>query len=187
MHRLLNITATILIVTSCSSPTKDQLSGASKQPEKMKETKIPDELFSNLASTENINADSQETTTSTSVKAQKNKIIEQAFPIRYIEFPGDANFNGKAMVQQEEIPRKVFEKFPDTLSCLAIERYKTYDYYFPKSIADNFEDGISVERVVYPNNLIFRFQLFEDESSLTPYITKEITVTRKQNGELYTE
>lgn len=104
-------------------------------------------------------------------------------PNRYLEFPGDAHFNGKPMIQQEEIPKAIFEKNPDTLAKLAIDRYKSYDHFFPKSIADNFEEMKSTEHIHYPQELIFRFELFE-KNAIEPYLIKEIVVKRNSNGEL---
>lgn len=91
------------------------------------------------------------------------------------------------MTQQEDIPKEILENKPDTLSKLALARYKTYDHFFPKSIADNFEEGISTEHIHYPKKLIFRFMVFDNEFSETPYLVKEVIVRRTPNGELYTE
>lgn len=107
--------------------------------------------------------------------------------VRMIEFPSDDNFHGRPMVQQENIPAGIYKKNPDTLNKTAIARYKTYDHFFPKSIADNFENGTSTERIRYPEKLIFRFELFENDRAPKPYLIKDITVKRKPNGELYTE
>ncbi|REK05664.1 MAG: hypothetical protein DWQ44_06765 [Bacteroidetes bacterium] len=106
---------------------------------------------------------------------------------RHIEFPGDANFNSKPMTQQVEIPKEILEKHPDTLSKLAIERYKTYDNFFPKSIADNFNEMKSTEHIHYPKVLTFRFELFENKNANKPYHIEEVKVIRNPNGEIYTE
>jgi hypothetical protein len=120
---------------------------------------------------------------------KKAKIYKKAPtpPIRYSEFPGDQNFNGAPLTQQETISKENLEKFPDTLNRLALERYKSYDPYYPKSIADNFEKGISIERIHYPAKLIFRFMVFENEWTETPYMVKEVTVRRTPDGTMYTE
>ena len=118
---------------------------------------------------------------------KSSNLPESYPPTRYIEFPGDANFNGKPMTQQEDISSEVLEKVPDTLSNLAMERYRTYDHFFPKAIADNFEEGISREIIIYPKKLVFRFQLFENSAAMSPYRIEEITVRRNGDGTLYTE
>lgn len=126
----------------------------------------------------------------TGISKQKKKIEEsvEILPAtKYTELPGDVHFNGKPMTQQVELSKKRYETYPDTLSNLAIARYKTYDSFFPISIADNFEAGISTERIVYPKKLIFNFQLFEDDATSTPYITKQIIVTRHENGLMIAE
>lgn len=106
---------------------------------------------------------------------------------RYEILPNKEVWNGKPMVQQIEIPKEALVMKPDSLSKLAIERYKTYDKYFPVSISDNFEKGISTEHIIYPEKLIFRFHVFEDEFSKTPYLKKDITVRRNDKGKPYTE
>lgn len=174
-------------MTSCNSSTKEQVSENLKQIDELKVSNELDTLISKYKEQDSVKTDLQINTADTANKKMNKKSLEISYPVRYIEFPGDANFNGKPMTQQEDISKKILEKFPDTLSNLAIERYKTYDYFFPKAIADNFEDGISTEMVMYPKKLIFRFQLFENGSASTPYVTKDITIMRNENGELYAE
>ncbi|MDD2346016.1 MAG: hypothetical protein PHY85_07710 [Bacteroidales bacterium] len=115
---------------------------------------------------------------------KKSDLIEIG---RYIELPGDRHFNGNPMIQQLDLSKSVLDKFPDTLSKLAVSNYKTYDRFFPIAISDDFENGISTELIIYPKKLIFQFQLFEDEHALRPYITKEIVIRRNEAGEPYSE
>ena len=117
---------------------------------------------------------------------QKPKEAQLSYQ-RYSELPSDNNWNGKPMTQQIELPQKILQENPDTLSRLAVAQYKTYDAYFPKSIADNFEEGISHEFVEYPKKLIFSFQVFEDGFSGTPYHTKNVVIRRNEKGEPYAE
>lgn len=120
--------------------------------------------------------------------AQKKQLDEKSVSYtRLIEFPGDNHFNGKPMIHQIEMTSKVLNNFTDTLSKLALTYYKTYDRYFPKAIADNFEDGISTEMVVYPKKLIFQFQIFQDENAANPYVIKEVIIRRNENREPYAE
>ena len=119
---------------------------------------------------------------------EKNK--EEEIPIslaRYSQFPGDDAWNGKPMIQQLEMNPMIIKYYPDTLSRLAVDRYKSYDQFFPISIADNFEDGISTEHIEYPKKLTFQFQVFEDEHQEEPYLIKEIVIRRNENGEPYAE
>lgn len=106
---------------------------------------------------------------------------------RFVQFPSDANWNGKPMVQQVELCSRILNNNPDTLSNLALMRYKTYDSYFPIAISDNFEEGISTEIIMYPEKLIFQFQVFENEFAAKPYLIKSICVMRNDNGEVYVE
>lgn len=105
---------------------------------------------------------------------------------RYIEFPSDNNFNGKPMTQQLEIKQSILKISPDTLKQIAKERYSSYTSFFPVSISDNFEEGISTEHVHYPK-LIFRFLIFENEYSLNPYAEEFVSIRREGNGELIVE
>lgn len=106
---------------------------------------------------------------------------------RYSEFPSDDTWNGKPLVQQTEIPLKVIESYPDTLSARAVALYNSFVKFFPVSIADNFEEGISTEIISYPAKLIFCFQVFQDKYAATPYLTKKIIIRRNEKGETYAE
>lgn len=106
---------------------------------------------------------------------------------RFLQFPSDVNWNGKPLVQQVELCSTVLNYNPDTLSNLALMRYKTYDSYFPIAISDNFEEGISTEIIMYPEKLIFQFHVFENEYAAEPYLIKNISVMRNANGDAYVE
>lgn len=169
---------------SCNNSSKDQSINLTYQIDSAKKSHNQDTLFQR--NIDSIKYNSKSTTSKTNNNPNKKK--EKNSPAtRFIDFPSDANFNGKPMTQQEEITKEILEKHPDTLSKLAIMRYKSYEHFFPKSIADNFENGISTEHIYYPEKLIFRFELFENEFSWTPYVIKEVIVRRNTNGELYTE
>lgn len=111
-------------------------------------------------------------------------VVDQLGFTRYIQFPTDDNFNGKPMVHQLELEEKILNKSPDTLLKLAIETYQSFEQFFPKSIACNFEEGTSTESFWYPDKLIFRFEIFENEHAPKAYLTRDVTVTRNRNGEL---
>ena len=118
-------------------------------------------------------------------KIVKKKTVKESFS-RFNEFPGNNNFNGEPLIQQLEIKLKRLDVSPDTLKQIAKERYISFERYFPVSIADNFEEGISTEHIYYPE-LIFKFQVFEDEFASKPYLEKVITVKKENNGEFNIE
>ena len=134
-----------------------------------------------------VKINSQDKSVDTFKKPKKKTVQQKQSFARYIEFPSDNTFNGKPLTHQIEIAENVYKKFTDTLTNLALFNYKSYTNFFPKSISDNFEEGISTTHIHYPKKLIFRFQLFENEFSSSPYITKEITINRNVNGDLYAE
>ncbi len=180
-----------MFITSCNNSHNDQTIENRNATDSIIASQKKDTLIQTVKQKDTIKSDSQIKTAKRNKKNQnknQNKNKEKSPPLlRYSDFPDDENFNGKPMTQQEDIPKNILEKYPDTLSKIAIARYKAFDIFFPKSIADNFEKGISTEHIYYPQKLIFRFELFENEVSLEPYIVKEIIVRRNPNGELYTE
>ncbi|MDO9000199.1 MAG: hypothetical protein Q7W45_10575 [Bacteroidota bacterium] len=174
-------------MTSCNNSNRERTIELLNQVDSINIPQDPDTLLQSDKEKDTLKPDFQITTDKTKNKNQrKNKKIRES-PARMIDFPSDNNFNGKPMTQQENIPKAILQEYPDTLSKLAIACYKTYDHFFPKSIADNFEEGISTVHIHYPEKLIFRFELFETEYSWTPYIVKEVIVRRNPNGEVYTE
>lgn len=92
--------------------------------------------------------------------ARPNLLIGESF--------NDEHLNSKPITKQIEISKNILEKFPDTLINLAIGSYKAYEPLFPKSIEDNFVNGISKERILYPEKLICRFELFENKFGISP-------------------
>ena len=104
-----------------------------------------------------------------------------------MQFISDASLNGAPITIQIDLSQNILNDFPDTLSKLAINQYNSYQNHFPRAIADNFEEGTSREIIYYPKKLIFRFELFENEYYGKPYLTKDITVRRNNNGELNIE
>jgi uncharacterized lipoprotein NlpE involved in copper resistance len=193
MRTILKIWLVLLISVGCNNSKQDDLTSGSKQDDTTSKSK-PSNDSNTLTRSDTVILNNEEspsfqTDTLSKLKktADKKQIKNRETYDRYIEFPGDANFNGKPMTQQEEIPKEILEKHPDTLSKLAIARYKTYDNFFPKSIADNFEEMKSTEHIYYPKVLIFRFELFENCNAFKPYLIKEVIVRRNTNGEVYTE
>lgn len=174
-------------MTSCNNSSKEGTVGLLNQVDSINIPQVPDTLLQSAKEKDTLKPNFQITTAQTNKKNHRKNAETRESPIREIEFPSDNNFNGKPMTQQEDIPKEMLKEYPDTLSKLAIARYKTYAHFFPKSIADNFEEGISTEHTHYPEKLIFRFELFETKYSWMPYIVKVVVVRRNPNGELYTE
>ena len=112
--------------------------------------------------------------------------LELISMIRISNFPSDNNFNGAPLVQQLEIPKHEIDQSPDTFYAIAIARYESYRNFFPVSIADNFEEGISTEHIHFMP-LIFNFQIFDSEYELKPYLVKQVTVHKEPNGQIVAE
>lgn len=174
-------------MTNCNISNEVKTFDSSKRVDSIKTPRKKDTLLRVDEKNDILERASQITSTESTNEPQNIRQDNGPSPTRYIEFPNDAHFNGSPMTQQEEMPKEILENHPDTLRKLAIARYKAYDQYYPKSIADNFEEGISTEHIHYPKKLIFRFELFDNESSWTPYIVKEVMVIRNPNGELFIE
>ncbi len=187
MKRVIYIGIVLAFLSSCNNSTEERFSGSliENNPLELPESK---DSFVNIdVEQDSFNLSPQIKTIDTLKKIQKKNELKSPSPTRFVEFPGDDNFNGKPLIQQVEISQKMLEKFPDTLKNLAISRYKTYEQYFPITIADNFDDGISTEIISFPEKLIFTFQLFEDEFSSKPYLIKDVVIKRNEKGELYAE
>ncbi len=115
----------------------------------------------------------------------KHKILKIPF-IRMEEGPSDSHFNGEPMIHQVDLASKVLQLYPDTLIHLAKQSYLNYEHYFPRSIQDNFEQGISTEQIYYPK-LKFMFQLFENEYAARPYLEKQIIIIKERDGAIKAE
>lgn len=106
---------------------------------------------------------------------------ERAEYCRYEDGPGDSNFNGKPLTIQMEIHEDDYKLIPDTLLFIVKQKYQSWESYFPVSIADNFDEGISTEHIHYPE-LIVNFQLFEDGYAQSPYLIVPVKVYRDRSG-----
>lgn len=194
----LYIAALYLILTACNNISKDQKSIGVKKINSLdtslmstyKNGTLLIEFRRDLKKGKDSVTSSKDDETSyiTNNKIKSSNQEEMNIPqSRFEMLPGYDHFNGEPMVQQIEIPKETFKEFPDTLSKIAVARYKTYDEYFPRAISDNFEEGISHEHVVYPKKLIFRFMLYEDEFAKENYLIKDIIVLRDKSGNPYAE
>lgn len=94
--------------------------------------------------------------------------IKRESQIRESEGISDAKLNGETILLQEELSEKILASNPDTIKNYLKGIYLGQERNFPRSIADNFEQGISTEHISYPK-LNYRVELFEDEYSKKPY------------------
>ncbi|MEI8201851.1 MAG: hypothetical protein WCH34_02495 [Bacteroidota bacterium] len=115
-------------------------------------------------------------------KSAKSKIRYE----RMGSYPTDDNFNGQPLLEQCDIPSNILKSVPDTLLKLAKAYYLNFERLFPRSIADNFETGVSTEHITYPK-LIFQFELFENEFAEKAYYVKSISIIKDINGKLVVE
>ncbi len=116
------------------------------------------------------------------------KIKENTPPVEIkAETIGDEILNGKVLKQTIILSKKTGMEHPDTLQKLAVEAYKNHEHLFPRAIADDFENGKSVEKIAFPEYLIFAFELFENKAASKAYAIQKITVRRERNGKLNAE
>lgn len=187
MKRISSIAIIIFFISACKSEVKKQNfenSNQNKSDKSLVDT-ITSLKIQNII--DEFKADNQITKSKSQNKSEIKTKAKNISQIRAIDFPNDAVLNGEPMTQQENISQDIFQRIPDTLTKLAIYRYKAYSNFFPKAIADNFEEGTSREIIMYPKKIVFRFELFENEFASEPYCIKNIIVNRNQNEELYTE
>lgn len=69
---------------------------------------------------------------------------------------------------QEEMPQRLLNAHPDTVQAILKAHYCAQESRFPRSIADNFEQGISRETLAYPR-LFYTLELYEDSYARKPY------------------
>jgi len=105
--------------------------------------------------------------------------------IRVSDQVSDAKFNGEKILLQEELTEKIFLVNPDTIKRFLKKQYLNQLRNFPRSIADNFEQGISTEHISYPK-LNYRVELFKDIYSQKPYKILEYSA-RKEGEEIIVE
>jgi len=105
--------------------------------------------------------------------------------MRESEGVSDSKFNGEPILIQEELSKRILVSNPDTIKNYLKNLYLGQERNFPRSIADNFEKGISTEHISYPR-LNYRVELFEDEYSKKPYKILGYSV-RKEKEEIIVE
>lgn len=119
-------------------------------------------------------------------KKEFNKSVPERISMsRITEGVNDSKMNGEPILIQEDLKESVVKEHPDTIRHLLKSYYLNAERLFPRSIADNFEAGISTERISYPK-LNFVIEIFENEYAKKPYKTIRHSV-RKENEEIVLE
>ncbi len=111
--------------------------------------------------------------------------IKKQEQIRQSEGLSDAKLNGEPILLQEELAENILVNNPDTIKQYLKQIYLGQSRNFPRSIADDFEHGVSREYISYPI-LNFRVELFEDAYAMKPYRILGYAV-RKENDLLIVE
>lgn len=105
---------------------------------------------------------------------------------RFVQFPSDDHFNGKSLIYQLELSSEDYCINKNTLVSIMKVHYNLSKRYFPVSIPNNFEKGISKETVFYPK-LNYSFQLFENSYSKTSHETIHLSIKKEMSGEFTIE
>lgn len=122
--------------------------------------------------------------TDSSKEAPQQKVarppIKREFQMRTSEGVTDNKLNGEPILIQMELTPKVLANNPDTMRNYVKALYLGQQQNFPRSIADNFEQGISTERISYPR-LNYAIEMYEDAYARKPYSILRYSV-RSENG-----
>lgn len=106
--------------------------------------------------------------------------IKREVQMRTSERVTDNKLNGESILIQMELMSKVLTYNPDTMRNYVKALYLGQERSFPRSIADNFEQGISTERISYPR-LNYAIEMYEDAYARKPYSILRYSV-RSENG-----
>lgn len=118
--------------------------------------------------TTKIQLENPDTLNTPSPKAVSTNTIRQERGQKSIQGFSDANLNGETILVQMELSESLLAAHPDTIKNYLKGVYMGQERNFPRSIADNFEQGISTEYISY-TKLNYRVELFENEYSRKPY------------------
>jgi hypothetical protein len=173
------LTGLLLLLTACGSHPKDEIQltppvtfSASKiNPGSVKHL-LKDSTFKGLV----------EKATQADPKKNKKQIQTRLSEIA----ASDHKFNGEPVLIQLTIAPELLQKHPDTLKQEVRSAYKSSERFFPRSIADNFEAGISTEQISYPR-VSFSLELFTDDYSEKPYQTMHYKAWRDNSGIIQVE
>ena len=138
-----------------------------------------------IIDTAKLQIENSDTLKTTSTKVVSTQTTQQTLSQREYEGLSDAKFNGEPMLIQLELSEKVLAAHPDTIKNHLRREYLNQERNFPRSIADNFEKGISTERIYYPK-LNYRVELFKNEYEKKPFQVLVYSV-RKENEKIIVE
>lgn len=136
----------ILFITSCDDSKNNQNIEAKRFPDSVSRAKNQT-IFNEIVKVKDpLKSDAKLNTDATN---KQNKEIRKP-PARYSDFPHDENFNGKPITQQEDMPKEILEKHPDTLSKIALARYRTFDIF------SQFQSQITMKKEYQLNAFVIR-------------------------------
>ncbi len=115
---------------------------------------------------------------STTSLPKKQKIKPRLSYGRESDGCSNDNLNGKAILVQLDLNSSVLLSYPDTIIQYLKSYYNNLEHFFPRSIADDFEHGISTERISYPK-LNFIVELYENEYAAKPYKTVQQSISKE--------
>ncbi len=123
----------------------------------------------------------------TKKEVKTKKLVEKKeHQIRFEDGISDAKLNGELILLQTELSLEELNRNSDVIQNLVKSSYLSMEFQFPRSIADDFENGISTERISYPK-LNFTVEIFKDSYAKKPYQIKNYSVRKEKNGSLIVE
>jgi len=125
-------------------------------------------------------------TSAPKTKMLSNKKTEQKDVERSAQGISGYSTYEKPIYGEYEISQMTLTKSPDTLVSIVSQLYNSCEYAFPKSIACDFEHGISTESISY-QTMFFYFSIFENSKALKPYLIKRFTVLKDHDGKIIVE
>jgi len=128
------------------------------------------------------NTDTQKTNSTQNISTPTIKPEQQE---RSLVGVSDNKLNGQPILIQLELAEKVLADNPDTIKNYLKAFYLNQEQNFPRSIADNFEQGVSIERIHYPK-LNFIAEVYKNEYEKKPYEVLRYSL-RKENEKIIVE
>ncbi len=101
--------------------------------------------------------------------------------LRMSESVTNDKLNGAPIMIQEDLSAKEFSKDPEQLKNRLRGYYLGQERNFPRSIADDFENGNSRELISYPR-LNYVIELFEDGYASKPYKILNYSVRKEKDS-----
>jgi hypothetical protein len=165
----------LMILSSCSNPHKGKcFSGISLS------YLLP--ALNRLVINDSLKIDLAKNITPTNANRFSKPIYIRGYEIG----ASDAKFNGEAVVIEMDIPSAMLKAHPDTLKKEVRQNYANSERFFPRSIADDFVNGISTEHISYPQ-LNYAVKVYENEFAAKPYTTQTFRAWKDKAGQLVVE